>query len=168
MSAPSLRASLSAPHHPSGSARSAELSFLCYTAASAGSFSHLNTWWCIYGSAALSARSARSALSSSDLTSTSLLSTSALCSCPANKFTSTNFLDCIYMCRGFPSGSAGEESTCNAGDTGNAGLIPGLGRFPGGGNGKPLQYYHLKNPTDRGAWWATVHGVAKRWTRLSN
>ena len=47
------------------------------------------------------------------------------------------------------------------------GSIPGLGRSPGGGNGKPLQYYHLKNPTDRGAWWATSHGVGKRWVRLS-
>ena len=41
------------------------------------------------------------------------------------------------------------------------GLIPGLGRSPGGGNGNPLQYSCLKNSMDRGAWWATVHGVAK-------
>ena len=46
----------------------------------------------------------------------------------------------------------------NAGD---AGLIPGLGRCPGGGNGNPLQNSCQENPTDRGAWWATVHGVAK-------
>ena len=47
------------------------------------------------------------------------------------------------------------------------GLIPGLGRSPGEGNGNPLQYSCLKNPMDRRAWWATVHGVAKSWTRLS-
>ena len=46
----------------------------------------------------------------------------------------------------------------NAGDMDS---IPGLGRFPGGGNGNPLQYSCLKNPMDRGAWWATVHRVTK-------
>ena len=56
---------------------------------------------------------------------------------------------------GFPGGSDGKESTCNAGDTG---LIPGSGRSPGEGNGYPLQYSCLGNPTDRGAWRATVHG----------
>ena len=59
---------------------------------------------------------------------------------------------------GFPSGSDGKESACNAGDPG---LIPGLGRSPGGGNGNPLQYSCLENPMDRGAWGVTVHGVAK-------
>ena len=49
----------------------------------------------------------------------------------------------------------------NAGDTGDVGLIPGLGRPPGGENGNPLQYPCWENPKDRGAWWATVHGVAK-------
>ena len=49
----------------------------------------------------------------------------------------------------------------NAGDVRDAGLIPGLGRPPGGGNGNPLQYSCLGNPTDRGARWATVHGVAE-------
>ena len=53
------------------------------------------------------------------------------------------------------------ESACNAGDPG---LIPGSGRFPGEGNGYPLQYSWL----DRGAWRATVHGVAKSQTQLSN
>ena len=48
------------------------------------------------------------------------------------------------------------------------GLIPGSGRSPGEGNGNPLQYSCLGNPTDWGAWWATVHGVAKSRTRLSN
>ena len=52
-----------------------------------------------------------------------------------------------------------------AGDTGS---IPGSGRSPGGGNGNPLQYSSLKNPMDTGAWWTTVHGPAKSWTRLSN
>ena len=56
----------------------------------------------------------------------------------------------------------------NAGDTRDAGSIPGLGRPPGGGNGNPLQYSCLKNPMDRGAWQATVHGVAKSWTQLSD
>ena len=52
----------------------------------------------------------------------------------------------------------------NAGDLG---LIPGSGRSSGEGNGTPLQYSCLENPMDRGAWWATVHGVAKSWTQLS-
>ena len=56
----------------------------------------------------------------------------------------------------------------NAGDTGDVGMIPGSGRSPGGGNGNPLQYSYLENPMDRGAWWATVHGVAKSRTRLSD
>ena len=49
----------------------------------------------------------------------------------------------------------------NAGDVRDKGLIPGSGRFPGEGNGYPLQYSCLENPLDRGAWWATVHGVEK-------
>ena len=95
---------------------------------------------------------------------------------------------------GFPGGSVGKESTCNAGDLG---LNPGLGRSPGGGhgnpkaslvvqtvknlqcgrlgfnsgserspgegNGNPLQYSCLENSMDRGAWWATVHGIALSW-----
>ena len=48
------------------------------------------------------------------------------------------------------------------------GLIPGLGRYPGEGNGHPLQYPCLENLMDGGAWWAPVHGVAKSWTRLSD
>ena len=59
---------------------------------------------------------------------------------------------------GFSGGSDSKESACNAGD---AGLIPGLGRSPGEGNGNPLQYSCLENPMDRGAWQATVHGVAE-------
>ena len=55
-----------------------------------------------------------------------------------------------------PGGSVDKESACNAGD---ARLIPGLGRSPGGGNGSPLQYSCLENPVDRGVWWVTVRGV---------
>ena len=52
----------------------------------------------------------------------------------------------------------------NAGDAGDAGSIPGLGRPPGEGNDNALQYSCLGNPMDRGAWLATVHGIAKSWT----
>jgi len=62
---------------------------------------------------------------------------------------------------GFPGGSDNKESACNAGDPGS---IPGLGRCPGEGNVNPLQCSCLENPMDRGAWWATVHGVTKSWT----
>ena len=62
------------------------------------------------------------------------------------------------LCCTFPGGSEVKTSACNAGDLG---LIPGLGRFPGEGNGYPLQYSCLENPMDGGAWWATVHGVAE-------
>ena len=65
----------------------------------------------------------------------------------------------------FPGGSAGKESVCNAG---NLGSIPGSGRSPGEGNSNPLQYSFLENSTDRGGWWATVHGVTKSWTQLSD
>ena len=58
----------------------------------------------------------------------------------------------------FPGCSDSKESACNAGDLD---LIPGSGRFPGEGNGNPLQCSCLENPMDRGAWRATVHGVAK-------
>ena len=56
----------------------------------------------------------------------------------------------------------------NAGDIRDADLIPELGRSPGGRNGTLLQYSWLENPTDRGAWWAAVHGVAKSQTQLSD
>ena len=54
----------------------------------------------------------------------------------------------------------------NAADLTDFGSIPGLGRSPGGGNGNPLQYSCGENPMDRGAWWTTVHRVAKSWTQL--
>ena len=53
---------------------------------------------------------------------------------------------------GFPGGSVGKESAFKAGDAGDMGSIPGLGRFPGGGHSNPLQYSCLENPVDRGAW----------------
>ena len=55
----------------------------------------------------------------------------------------------------------------NEADTRDVGSIPGSGRSPGVGNGTPLQYSCLENSKGRGAWWATVRGVTKRWTRLS-
>jgi len=56
----------------------------------------------------------------------------------------------------------------NAGDLRGSGLIPGLGRYPEDGNGNPLQYSCLENLMNRGAWWATVHGVTKSQTQLSD
>ena len=67
---------------------------------------------------------------------------------------------------GFPGGSVGKESAFKAGDAGDMGSIPGLGRFPGGGHSNPLQYSCLENPVDRGAWQAIVHRVTKSQTRL--
>ena len=66
---------------------------------------------------------------------------------------------------GFPGGSEIKASACNVGDWGS---IPGLGRSPGEGNGNPLQYSCLENPMDGGAWWATIHGITKNWTQLSD
>ena len=63
-----------------------------------------------------------------------------------------------FLSLNFPCGSEGKASAYNAGDRG---LVPGSGRFPGEGHGNPLQYSCLENPVDRGAWWATVHGVAE-------
>ena len=62
---------------------------------------------------------------------------------------------------GFPAGSDGKESACNAE---NPGSIPGLGRSPAEGNGNPLQYSCLENPMDGGAWQAIIHGATKSWT----
>ena len=59
-----------------------------------------------------------------------------------------------------------KKPPANAGDVRQSGSLPGLGRSPGGGHGNPLQYSCLENSMDRGAWLATVHGVAKSWTRL--
>ena len=65
----------------------------------------------------------------------------------------------------FPGGSDSKEYACSVGDLSS---IPGLGRFPGEGNGNPLQYSGLENSMDRGAWQAIVHGVTKSRTQLSN
>jgi len=67
---------------------------------------------------------------------------------------------------GFPGATGVKNPPANAGDVKDGGLIPGLGRFPGGGHGNLLQYSCLENPMDRGAWWATVHSISKRWTQL--
>ena len=63
--------------------------------------------------------------------------------------------------RSFPGGLDSKESACDAGDLGS---IPGSGRSSGERNGNPLQYSCLESSMDRGAWWATVHGVTKSWT----
>ena len=65
---------------------------------------------------------------------------------------------------GFPGGSVVKNLPANAGDAADAGLIPGLGRSPGGGNDNPLQYSCLENPMARGAWRAAVHAVTESWT----
>ena len=81
---------------------------------------------------------------------------------------------CIFVCLSctslyyFPDGSAGKESACNAGDTGDVDSIPGSGISSRGGHGNPLQYSCLENLMDGGAWRATVHRVTKSQTRLSD
>ena len=72
-----------------------------------------------------------------------------------------NYCFSLFSSWGFPGGSVVKNPPANAGDTGDAGLIPGSGRSLGEGNGNPLQYSCLENTMDRGAWQATVHRVAK-------
>ena len=72
------------------------------------------------------------------------------------------------MLRGFPGGLDSKEPTCDAGHIRDASSIPGSGRSPGEENSNPLQYSCLENPMDRGAWQATIYGVTKSRTRLSN
>ena len=67
----------------------------------------------------------------------------------------------MQSCMPHPGGSDSKESVCNVG---NPGSVSGSGRSPGEGNDNPLQYSGLENSMDRGAWWATVHEVAKSWT----
>ena len=67
--------------------------------------------------------------------------------------------------KALPRWLSGKESTCSAGD---AGMIPDLGSSPGEGTSNPLQYSCLGNPMDRGAWWATVHGVTESQTPLND
>ena len=76
-----------------------------------------------------------------------------------------NLIPCGFAIMGFAGSSHGKASAYNAGDPG---LITGSGRSPGEGNGNPLQYSCLENLMDGGAWWATVHGVGKSRTRLSD
>ena len=66
-----------------------------------------------------------------------------------------------YPPLGFPGGTEVKNLPAKAEDSRRMGLIPALGRSPGGGNSNPLQYSHLGNPMDRGAWWATVQGGCK-------
>ena len=70
-------------------------------------------------------------------------------------------LKCFLVPEGFPDGSGGEESICNAGDPGELGSVPGTGRSPGGGHGNPQQCSCLKSPMDRGIWWATSKGLQR-------
>ena len=67
----------------------------------------------------------------------------------------------MYAYRGFSGSSVVRNLLASTGDAGDMGLITGLERSPGGGNGNPLQYSYLENPMDRGAWQAIVLGVAK-------
>jgi len=76
-------------------------------------------------------------------------------------------LETLGLLMGLPVAQVVKNLPASRGDAGDAGLIPGSGRSPGGGNDNLLQYSCLENPMDRGAWWAIVHGVAKSWTRLS-
>ena len=80
--------------------------------------------------------------------------------CLLLSLTQVNHLIASSPCGGFPGGSAGKESACNAGDLGS---VPGLGRSPGEGNGYPLQYSGLENSMSY-----IVHGVAESWTQLSD
>ena len=68
--------------------------------------------------------------------------------------------------RELPGELSGKESICSAGDAGDTCSVPGLGRFPGGGHGNPVQYSCLGNSMDRGAWQATEHGVTNSLTQL--
>ena len=68
---------------------------------------------------------------------------------------------------GIPGGASGKESAANTGNAGDMSLIPGSERSPGEGNSNLFQYSCLENSKDKGAWWATVHRVAKNWMQLS-
>ena len=80
---------------------------------------------------------------------------------------SSTLLDPSPMLEGFPDGIVVKNLPANAGGTRDVSLIPGWQRSPGEGSGYPLKYSCLKNSMDRGAWRATVHGVAKSWVWLS-
>ena len=80
-------------------------------------------------------------------------------------FITQGYLSPSLRTLGFPGDSEDKASACNAGDLAS---VPGLRRSPGERNGNPLQYSCLENPMNRGAWWATVHRVAKSQTQLSD
>ena len=69
-----------------------------------------------------------------------------------------------HCCSGFQVALVVKNPSANAGDVRDVGSISWLGRSPGGERGNPLQYSCLENPMDRGAWWVTIHEVAKIWT----
>ena len=75
--------------------------------------------------------------------------------------TKINKWDLSKLNKGFPGGTVVKNLPANAGDAEDVGSMPESGRFPGKGNGNPLQYSCLGKPTDRGAWLTTVHGVTK-------
>ena len=68
--------------------------------------------------------------------------------------------------KGVPAAASGQKPTCHCRRCKRQGSIPGSGRAPGGGHGNSLQYSCLEKPMDRGAWWATVHGISKSQTQL--
>ena len=80
------------------------------------------------------------------------LSSSSTSMCMLSLFSGVGFFATPWIVAWASLVVSGKESACNAGVTGDAGLIPGLGRSPGGGNGNPCQYYCMENPMDRGAW----------------
>ena len=84
-----------------------------------------------------------------------------------NCFLSFNYLFLPLQTLGFPGGSMVKDSTCQGWDSGNASLIPALGRSSRGGNDHPLQYFCLGNSMYRGVWQSTVHGVSKSQTGFS-
>ena len=84
--------------------------------------------------------------------------------CNTNYFTTNYVFTLLFYISGFASGTMVKNPPASSGDMG---LLPGSGRSAGGGNGNSLQYSCLGNPMDWGAWQATVHAVAKSWTRLS-
>ena len=85
---------------------------------------------------------------------------------PLEKEMATHFnILASFVKMGFPGGSDGKASARNVGDLGS---FPGSGRSPGEGNSNPLQCSCLENPMDSGVWWATVYGITKSWTRLSD
>ena len=69
----------------------------------------------------------------------------------------------MLFLKGFPAGSVGKESAYNAGDTGDASLIPGSGKSRGAGHGNPFQYSYLENPMDRGVWWVMKSPKGSKW-----